>query len=200
MKKPRIDRPVIVEGRYDKIKLDSLFDADVFTTDGFGIFNQREKMALFARLAQERGILVLTDADGAGRLIRSRISGCLPKDRVTHLYTPAIEGKEKRKSAPSKAGLLGVEGMEKERLLAIFAPYFTDAPRIERGEPVTKADLYADGLSGAHGSAERRAALARKMDLPREMSANALLAAINLLYDRDAYREILTGQRSLPPK
>ena len=191
MEKPRIDRPVIVEGRYDKIKLDSIFDADVFTTDGFGIFNQKEKMALFARLAEERGILVLTDADGAGRLIRSRISGCLPRERVTHLYTPAIEGKEKRKSAPSRAGLLGVEGMEKERLLAIFAPYFTDASRTERKEPITKAELYADGLSGARGSAARRAALAREMGLPSEMSANSLLAAITLLYGRDAYRRVL---------
>ena len=191
MKKPRVDRPVIVEGRYDKIKLDSILDADIFTTDGFGIFNQKEKMALFARLAAERGILVLTDADGAGRLIRSRISGCLPKERVTHLYTPAIEGKEKRKSAPSKAGLLGVEGMETERLLTIFEPYFTDAPKTERGEPITKAELYADGLSGARGSAERRAALAREMGLPPEMSANSLLAAINLLYGRDTYRRLL---------
>ena len=191
MEKPRIDRPVIVEGRYDKIKLDSIFDADVFTTDGFGIFNQKEKMALFARLAEERGILVLTDADGAGRLIRSRISGCLPRERVTHLYTPAIEGKEKRKSAPSRAGLLGVEGMEKERLLAIFAPYFTDASRTERKEPITKAELYADGLSGARGSAARRAALAREMGRPAELSAHSLLAAINLLYGRDAYRRVL---------
>ena len=193
MKKPRIDRPVIVEGRYDKIKLLSLFDAEVFTTEGFGIFNRREKMALFRRLANERGLLVLTDADGAGRLIRSRISGCLPKEGVTHLYTPAVEGKEKRKKAPSKAGLLGVEGMEKERLYAIFAPYFTDAPKRPAGAPVTKADLYADGLSGKTESRARREALAKAMDLPLEMSANALLAAINLLYGKEEYTEFVAG-------
>ena len=191
MEKPKIDRPVIVEGRYDKIKLSSLFDAEIFTTDGFAIFNQRERVALFRRLATERGLLVLTDADGAGRVIRSHLSGCLPKEGVTHLYTPAVEGKEKRKRAPSKAGLLGVEGMEREALFKIFAPYFTDAEKGPERIPVTKAEMYADGLSGKPDSAARRAALAAAMQLPQQMSANALLAAINLLYGREEYRAIL---------
>ena len=112
MEKLKIDRPIIVEGRYDKITLSAVLDAHVIPTNGFSIFNDQEKLALIRRLAAERGVIVLTDADGAGKLIRAHMSSALPKDRVIHLYTPAIEGKEKRKASPSKEGLLGVEGME----------------------------------------------------------------------------------------
>lgn len=193
MEKLKIDRPVIVEGKYDKITLSAVLDAHIIPTGGFSIFNQKEKLALIRRLGQERGIIVLTDSDGAGKLIRAHLSSALPKEKIIHLYTPSIAGKESRKKAPSKEGLLGVEGMEAERLRALFAPFATDAERPARGRPIEKRDFYADGLSGGSDAATRREALAAYFSLPRGMTANALLEAINLLYDYQAYRAALAA-------
>lgn len=192
MEKLKIDRPIIVEGRYDKITLSSVLDAHIIPTDGFAIFNHKEKLALIRRLASESGVIVLTDADGAGQLIRAHISSALPKDRVIHLYTPAIEGKERRKAAPSKEGLLGVEGMDAERLRALFLPFAGGGEPKKRGRAIEKRDLYADGLSGREHSAVRREIVCEKMELPRGMSAPSLLGAINLLYTYDEYQEILS--------
>lgn len=191
MEKLKIDRPVIVEGKYDKIALSAVLDATIIPTNGFSLFNDKEKLALLRRLARERGVILLTDADGGGKLIRSKLTSALPQGAITQLYTPAIEGKEKRKKAPSKEGLLGVEGMDCERLYAIFAPFATDAPRKARTRPIEKRDFFADGLSGGENAAAARDALAGRLELPRGMSANALLAALNLLYTYDEYREAL---------
>ncbi len=197
MKKLKIDRPIIVEGKYDKITLSAVLDAHIIPTGGFSIFNQKEKLALIRRLGEARGVIVLTDSDGAGKLIRSHLSSALPKDKIIHLYTPALAGKEGRKKAPSKEGLLGVEGMEAELLYRLFLPFAAgsgeDGGQMRAASrPVEKRDFFADGLSGGAGAAARREALAARFSLPRGMSANALLEAINLLYTYDDYRAALT--------
>lgn len=190
MDKLKISMPIIVEGKYDKIKLDSLVDATVFTTDGFALFKKAEKAALLRRLASEHGVIVLTDSDGGGTQIRSFLSGILPKEKTHHLYIPRIEGKEKRKDKPSRAGTLGVEGMEGELLYRLLSPFATDGDFQRRGG-IDKRRLYLDGLSGTENASEKRAALARALSLPPDLSANALLCAINLLYTEEEYQEIL---------
>lgn len=182
-----LDRPLIVEGKYDKLKLSSVIDSTVITTNGFRIFNDKEKRALIARLAEKNGILVLTDPDGAGLVIRNLLRGCVPKDKVTNLYIPAVTGKERRKAAPSKEGYLGVEGMDAELLTSILAPYAIDAKTPKAKESISKTDLYEMGLSGGAASAQKRARIAKGLSLPPHMSANALLEAINLLYTREEF-------------
>lgn len=186
--KLRIPYPIIVEGKYDRLRLISILDANIITTDGFGIFNKKEKTALLRALAKAGQVIVLTDSDGAGKLIRSHITSCLPKDRIINLYTPEIFGKEKRKSEPSAEGKLGVEGMERELLYKLFLPY-TDENAGARGleNPLSKTDFYEDGLSGGKDSAARRDELAVKLGLPRGMTANALLAAVRMICTYDEY-------------
>ena len=190
-----LDRPVIVEGKYDKQKLSAVLNTTIITTNGFRIFNDREKRALIRRLAEKNGIFVLTDADGAGLVIRNLLRGCVPKEKITHLYIPAVAGKERRKAAPSREGLLGVEGIDTDTLTRIFAPFAVDAAARDTSprNAVSKADFYAAGLSGGEGSAVRRARLAQKLRLPPHMSANALLEAVNLLYSKEAYEEALAA-------
>ena len=199
--KLRLTQAVLVEGRYDKVMLENLLDATVFTTEGFGIFNNPEKKALLRRVSETRGLIVLVDSDGGGRQIRSYLTGILPKSGVIHLYIPPVEGKERRKAHRSRAGLLGVEGMDAGTLRALFAPYAagggtegTDGAADRAGgqgdapprRTYTKADLYGRGLLGGEGSAQRRRALETRLGLP-EMSSNALLDALNLLgVDLDA--------------
>lgn len=190
MKKLRVIYPVIVEGKYDKIRISSVFEAHVVTTDGFGVFNKKEKMALIRALAQKSKIIVLTDSDGAGKLIRSHISGAIPKDRLIQLYIPRVEGKERRKDAPSAEGTLGVEGMKNDVLYNILLPY------TEEGEPIaenrlTKTDLYVDGLTGKENSRERRDALAVSLGLPPGMTPNALLEALKLICPYEKYLELV---------
>ncbi len=187
--KIKIALPIIVEGKYDKIKLSSILDANIITTDGFGIFNNKEKLALIRRLAQgesqggsePQGVIIATDSDGAGLVIRNFFRGTLPKHLVHHVYVPALKGKERRKSAPSKEGLLGVEGMDADILRAAFEPYRTDKEHTASSRRLTKTDFYTLGLSGNDGSAEARVRLCEALSLPTNMSANALLAAINML-------------------
>ena len=190
MEKLKIPYPILVEGRYDKIKLDSVLEATVITTDGFRVFNHGEKLALVRALAKKTPIIVLTDSDGAGKLIRSHITSSLPKDRLIQLYIPKIHGKEKRKTAPSAEGTLGVEGMDASLLRELFAPYAegTDGsmPVIHENK-LSKVDFYLDGLSGGEGSAAKRDALAAKFGLPDGMTANALLAALRLLCTYEEY-------------
>lgn len=190
MEKLSVSLPVIVEGKYDKITLSSVLDAHVLTLGGFSVFNAKEKQALLRRLAEAGGVIVLTDADGGGRQLRSFLSGILPPDKVYHLYIPAIAGKERRKTRAGKAGLLGVEGMTPALLRELFAPFAADAPPPSRGT-LTKADLYQNGLSGTDGAAERRRALACAAGLPPDMTANALLEALNLLYTKEAVLSLL---------
>lgn len=185
----RIDRPVIVEGRYDKIKLASILEANILTTEGFGVFREKEKTVMLRRIAEKTGVIVLTDSDGAGLVIRNYLNSILPKGSVTHLYIPEVPGKEKRKTAPSKAGTLGVEGIDAGLLRELFAPFAADAEERATSEPVTRAELYRDGFLGGSGSAEKRAALCRKLRLPSNLSSGALLAAIEVLGDGDLYRQ-----------
>ena len=190
MEKLKIAYPVLVEGRYDKIKLDSVLEATVITTDGFRVFNNGEKLALVRALAKKTPIIVLTDSDGAGKLIRSHVTSALPKDRLIQLYIPKIAGKEKRKDTPSAEGTLGVEGMDADLLRRLFAPYAVGAdgsvPPI-RDNQLSKVDFYLDGLSGGEGSAARRDALAKRFGLPDGMTANALLSALRILCTYEEY-------------
>lgn len=191
MDKLKILYPVIVEGKYDKIKLDSIIDANIIRTDGFGIFKKDELKDILRRLADKFGkVIVLTDSDGAGRVIRSHLRGILPKGSIIDLYTPDIKGKEKRKTSPSAAGLLGVEGMEADLLRELFRP-FSDSLEVSARGDITKLDFYEDGLSGGAGASGKRERFCRCVGLPKEMSANALLSAINMLYTRQEYYSVL---------
>lgn len=186
--KLHIDIPIIVEGRYDRIKLDSILDAHIIVTDGFGIFKRDEQRALIRRLAEKTGVIILTDSDGGGLVIRSHLRSILPPDKIINLYIPEVEGKEKRKKSRSKQGLLGVEGIDADILRDLFRPYANKTPPQPR-VMITKADFFADGLSGGEGSAEMRKQLALALSLPTNMSANALLEAINLCCSREEYQE-----------
>ena len=192
MEKLKIDIPILVEGKYDKITLDSLLDARIFVTGGFSVFNNKEKQTLLRRIAEQKGLLVLTDSDGGGKQIRSFLSGILPREKIRMLYIPKIEGKEKRKTQKSKGGLLGVEGMAPDLLRSIFLPFAIGESREETSKkPITKTDFYLDGLSGGEGAKSRRASLAKHFSLPEDMTANALLEAVNLLYSYEQYKEAL---------
>ena len=180
----RIKYPIIVEGKYDKIKICSLFDATVITTDGFSIFNKGEKLSLLRSLAEKGKVILLTDSDGGGHLIRSHIKSAIAPDRLINLYTPKVEGKEKRKREASKEGYLGVEGTHKDTLVALLSP-FADDETEPQGNPMTKADLYALGLSGREDSKSRREALLKALKLPHDMTPNAMLSALNILYSKE---------------
>ena len=180
--------PVVVEGKYDKIRLSNIIDAQIIVTDGFGIFKKEEKRLLLRRLASASPLIVLTDSDGGGKIIRSHLSGMLPKDKIIPLYIPQIKGKEKRKEKASAAGTLGVEGMEDSLLYDLFLPYAkTEGDPLTRAaeNPLSKVDFFEDGLTGGANSTRKRDELAVKVGLPRGMSANALLEALNLLYSKD---------------
>ena len=184
-----IKYPIVVEGKYDKIKLSSLVNAEIIQTDGFRIFSKKETLALLRRLAEASKLIVMTDSDGGGTVIRSHIRTAIPEDRLIHLYIPRVAGKEKRKTAPSKEGFLGVEGIDADKLRAMLAPFAVDAPPILRGG-ITKTDFYIHGLSGGEGSRTRRALVAEAFGLPPDMTANALLGALNILTDRDEFIKI----------
>ena len=177
---PSIKYPVIVEGRYDKSAILGMYRATVITTDGFGVFNSREKQALIRKIA-ERGVILLTDSDGGGTQIRSFVSGIVPKEKIYQLYIPKIAGKERRKTKASRSGTLGVEGVGGEVLRKILDPFTTDAEQSVGG--ITATDLYLLGLSGGDSSAARRDSLCLRLSLPTGMSAKALLAALNVITD-----------------
>lgn len=181
-RRPTVREVIVVEGRYDKNTLSQVVDALILTTEGFGIFRDGEKVALFRRLAQERGVVVLTDSDGAGLVIRNHLKGLLPPDRVKMAYIPDVPGKERRKRAPGREGKLGVEGMTPDLLIQALAR--AGATLGEGGGrsgsgAFTKATLFELGLSGGPGAAQRRRALQRAMGLPENLSANALLEVLN---------------------
>lgn len=190
MEKLKISLPIIVEGRYDKSALMGFLDATVITTGGFSIFNNKEKQELIKRIGKN-GIIILTDSDGGGKQIRRFLMGILPEGEIHNLYIPKVAGKESRKRKASKAGTLGVEGMEKETILRLLAP-FTDGERVQQSKrEITKADFFADGLTGRDNSSERRRQLCDECNLPDDMTPNALLEAMNLLYGYDEYRKIV---------
>lgn len=196
MEKIRIALPIIVEGKYDKNTLSQIFDAKIFTVGGFGIFNSKEKQALLRKIAAH-GVIVLTDSDGGGRQIRSFLSGILPPDKVHNLYIPKVEGKERRKDKPSKARLLGVEGMSRDVLVKLLSPFAEVGGRVEflaenDRKMITKLDFFEDGLTGADNSSARRAALCRRLGLPDDMTAKALLEAMNILVSYEEYKRAVS--------
>ena len=182
-----VEQAIVVEGRYDKNTLSQIVDTTIFQTNGFSVMHDRELLALLRRAAQTCGLVILTDSDGAGLVIRSFLRGALPRESVLHAYVPEIAGKEKRKAAPGKAGLLGVEGMTPEIILrALRDAGATVGGQTRRADGrITKLDLYTLGLSGGAGSAEKRQALLKELQLPGYLSANAMLDALNLLMTRD---------------
>ncbi len=182
----RIREAIVVEGRYDKNALAQIVDAPIFVTDGFRIFHDPRQLALLRAAAEKRGLIVFTDADGAGLVIRNYLKGAINPQYLKHAYTPAIMGKERRKAAPGRAGLLGVEGMDPETLIDALrraGATFQEGAAARQG--LTKQDLMALGLSGGPNSAEKRRALAKKLGLPENLSSNALLQALDLLMSRE---------------
>ena len=191
----RIREVIVVEGRYDKNALKQVVEATVVETGGFGVFNDRERLALLRRLAAERGLILLTDSDGAGFVIRNFLKGAIPKDKLKQAYIPDVYGKERRKAAPGKEGKLGVEGMNPQVLLSALeragATFEDDNTAPAGGAPITKADLFALGLSGGSDSQSRRLALLKQLGLPERMTANALLEALNILYTREEFLALM---------
>ena len=190
MEKIKISMPIVVEGRYDKSTLSGFLDATIITTGGFSIFNNKEKQALIRRIASD-GIIILTDSDGGGKQIRKFLAGMIPSDKIHNLYIPKIEGKESRKRVASKSGTLGVEGMDKEVILRLLSPFINDNIRSKECKMITKVDFFEDKLTGYENSSARRKALARLCDLPDDMTPNALLEAMNLLYGFDEYKKFV---------
>ena len=199
--RPRIKETIVVEGRYDKITLSQYVQANILELGGFQVFKEKEKVHLLRRLAADRGIIILTDSDSAGFLIRNHLRGVLPDTGVKHAYIPDVFGKERRKAVPSKEGKLGVEGMDRETILGALrraGATFEEEMTEEKREPaLTKADLYALGLSGSPDSHARRQALLERLQLPQRLSSNALLDVLNALYSPETLRlYILDTDRS----
>ncbi len=185
--KTAINEVVVVEGKYDKIKLDSVIDADIITLDGFGVFKSEEKKALIRHAAKTRGVIVLTDSDSAGLVIRNHITNITGGVGVVNLYVPSVKGKEKRKEKPSKEGLLGVEGIDADTIRTLFEAYKTNK---RRTADITRADLYENGFSGSDGASEKRKKLARLLNLPENMGKNAFLSALNLMLTKEEFLKI----------
>lgn len=181
---------IVVEGRYDKNTLSQVVDAVIIETSGFGIFNDAEKRKLLQTMAEARGLIVLTDSDGAGFVIRNYIKGCVDPKLVKHAYIPDVCGKERRKSAPSREGKLGVEGMEPQVLLDALirtGATFDDEENKKSAPRISKADMYARGLSGREGSAEKRARLIKQLGLPERLTADGLLDVLNATMSREEF-------------
>ena len=190
----KIKEAIVVEGRYDKNTLSQIVDAPILETSGFGIMKDKQQLKLLRRVAQSRGLIVFTDSDGAGFVIRNFLKGSIEPKYLKHAYIPDIPGKEKRKSAPGKEGKLGVEGMTPQVILDALrrsGATVLDEDNVKTAGNITKQDMMELGLSGGTDSSLLRKQLLKKLDLPEHMSANALLQAVNLLYSLDELREIL---------
>ena len=187
----RVNEVIVVEGRYDKNALSQVVDAVILETGGFGIFNDKQKQRLLRTLAEKRGLIVLTDPDGAGFVIRNFIKSCIDPTLVKQAYVPDVYGKERRKSSSSKEGKLGVEGMRPQILMEALeraGASFDDEPCLAlKCEPITKADLYAKGLSGKSGSAVARKQLLQRLELPERLTADGLLEVLNALMSREEF-------------
>ena len=189
----RIREAIIVEGRYDKNTLAQIVDAPILETSGFGIFHDRQRLALLRRLAETRGIIVLTDSDGAGFVIRNYLRGAIDLSQVKHAYIPDIAGKERRKRTASKEGKLGVEGMRPDVLLEALrraGATIEGEETMAAGARITKADLYAAGLTGGTDSKAARQRLLAQLDLPEHLSTNALLEVLNALMTREEFQKL----------
>ena len=189
----KIKEAIVVEGRYDKNTLSQIVDAPILETAGFGIFKDKQQLALLRRVAETRGLIVFTDSDGAGFVIRNHLKSVIPAKFLKHAYIPDIFGKEKRKAAPGKEGKLGVEGMRPEIILDALrkAGATMDGEEVTSRHQITKQDLMELGLSGGKDSSILRLQLLKKLDLPQHMSANAMLQALNLLYSLEELVEIV---------
>lgn len=189
----KIKEAVVVEGKYDKIKLSSIIDAPIITTDGFGIFKDKQKQCFIRKIAEKRGILVLTDSDSAGLLIRSFLGGSIKKEYIKHAYIPEVLGKEKRKTEKSAEGLLGVEGLSDEVILKALnrAGVVADASSKENSQPITKYDLYEDGFFGTGNCVNKRKLLLERLELPSKLSTNSLVQMLNIFMTREEYKKIV---------
>ncbi len=181
----------MVEGLYDKQRLKNVVDTCIITTDGFAVYKDKEKMALIRRMAQERGLIILTDSDSAGRRIRNYIKGSTAGLNIKHAYIPQIEGKEKRKEKPGAEGILGVEGMSEETLAAVLEKAGCMPWQGEKRTEITKRHLFEDGLTGGSGSAEKRRILLKHLNFPQNISSNALLEILNAFFSLEEYRAVL---------
>ncbi len=191
----RIREVIVVEGKYDVIRLRSAVDATVIQTDGFQIFKDEQQLTLLRRLAKDRGLIILTDSDGAGFVIRDFLNGAIPKEQLKHAYIPEIAGKERRKDAPSKEGLLGVEGIDNQTIIEVLkragATFEDGAAVTHKGCGLTKADLFDLGLVGGQDSAEKRRCLQKALGLPEKLSTNRLLEILNTAVSPDEVAEVL---------
>ena len=189
----KIQEAIVVEGRYDKNTLRQIVDAPIFETAGFGIFKDKAQLALLRKVAQKRGLIVFTDSDGAGFVIRNHLKSAIPAKYLKHAYIPDIPGKEKRKSSPGKEGKLGVEGMSREIILDALrrAGATIEGADVPRKRDITKQDLFDLGLSGTPNAAANRQRLLKKLDLPEHMSPNAMLEALNLLYSLEELEKVV---------
>lgn len=193
----KIDQAVIVEGKYDKIRLSSILDTIIIETNGFSIFKDKEKQALIRLLAEKRGLVVMTDSDSAGFKIRSFISGMVKPENIIHVYTPDIFGKERRKEHPSKEGKLGVEGIDNEVLIKALERSGIKTGESEakapEGRQITAYDLYEDGLSGGKDSSEKRRKLTDKLMLPERISTSSLIKILNITMSYEEYKVLVTA-------
>ena len=189
----KIQEAIVVEGRYDKNTLRQIVDAPIFETAGFGIFKDFSQLALLRKVAEKRGLIVFTDSDGAGFVIRNHLKSAIPAKYLKHAYIPDIPGKEKRKSSPGKEGKLGVEGMSREIILDALrrAGATIEGADVPRKRDITKQDLFDLGLSGTPDAAANRQRLLKKLDLPEHMSPNAMLEALNLLYSLEELEKVV---------
>lgn len=183
----KIKEAVIVEGRYDKIKLSNLIDALIIETNGFGIYKDRERLKFIKKIAKERGIVIITDSDHSGFQIRNFISSLVPKENVRHIYIPDIYGKEKRKKQPSSEGKLGVEGIDDDILMSLFEKAGVSATKIEKKNLITSYDFLVLNISGAPNAKENKKKLLKSLDLPELLSSSALLSYINSVMDKDEF-------------
>ena len=188
----KVSEVIVVEGRYDKNTLSQVVDAVIIETSGFGVFNDKEKQKLLRMLAEKRGLIVFTDSDGAGFVIRNFIKGCVPPEYVKNAYIPDVYGKERRKNKASKEGKLGVEGMTPEIIIESLrrAGATIDGDSAEKLPSITKADFYKMGLSGKTDSSTKRAQLLRKLDLPSKLTADGLLQVLNAIMSREEFMNI----------
>lgn len=177
--KIKLSEAVIVEGKYDKIKLSNILDAFIIETNGFAVFKDKTKLSFIKKLAKERGIIILTDSDHAGFMIRNYISSGVPKEQIKNVYIPDVFGKEKRKNAPSKEGKLGVEGMTKEVIVEALSKAGITSSKSVCSDPVTTVDFYDLGLTGGAGSKAKRKALCKALDLPEFLSTSSFISCIN---------------------
>lgn len=191
----RLEQPIIVEGKYDKITLENVIDGLIIPTNGFGIFKDREKCELIRTLAKRSGIIIMTDSDSAGSLIRAHIKKILGDSRIINVYVPCLKGKEKRKSTQSREGLLGVEGMTPEIITEALARSGVFGKQVgENNRKITKTDLFVAGLSGCENSSEKRREYLKRISLPENLSPNAMLDILNTIF---TYEEFIQSLESI---